>query len=72
MKRLILIDHRWSFLICLLGGLIYTIPEAVEKTGKSRATLYRWRKQGLIKFERVGRNVYISQKEIGRVNNGNV
>ncbi len=69
MKRLILIDSRWSFLIRLIGGLIYTIPEAVEKTGKSRATLYRWRGHK-IKFEKVGRNVYITEKEIGRVNDG--
>ena len=65
MKRLILIDDELHTYMP-----IYTIPEAVEKTGKSRATLFRWRKLDKIKFEKVGRNVYISQKEIRKVNNG--
>jgi len=63
MKRLILIDDELHTYMP-----IYTIPEAVEKTGKSRATLYNWKKRGRIEFTNFGKkNVYISQAEIDRI-----
>ena len=62
MKRLILIDteqHTYKVLL--------TIPEASPQLGISRATVYRRKREGLIKFEKVGRNVYITEAEIRRI-----
>ena len=47
-----------------VAKLVYSIPEAVEATGISRAQLYRHRKAGQLTFRKRGRRTFILLRDL--------
>ena len=48
------------------GVTLYTIPEAAEKLGVSQNTIRAYIKSGKLKGHKVGRPIFITEKDIKR------
>lgn len=43
-----------------------TIPQACEHVKRSRATIYRWISEGIVRTTRPGRQVYVYRADLDR------